>query len=469
MPHRDLSTVVDLNADCLRAAIDCSLRGARWSGIKFRKDCTWTPRLLTIAALCWAWSDELTLVSRFQAVRTIVLFMCPRSGHVAGSYQAFTKMLRRWTGPLIGCLQTALRRRMQQELKDCWLVLGWVLFGVDGSRAQLPRTRSNEQAYSANRKGRRKKAQLRRTRARRRRGKASKDKKANSPQLWLTTLWHVGAGLPWDWRIGPADSSERAHLLEMLPGLPAGALIAADAGFVGYEYARAILDSGRQLLLRVGSNVRLLKQLGYARETSQTVYLWPDKEARGRQPPLVLRLVVAHNGKHPVFLVTSLPASQLSNRQVVELYARRWGIEVFYRHLKQTFQRRKLRSGRAENAHLEMQWSLAGLWTMALYALVHLKRQGFSPQRLSIAKTLYAFRRMLRDYRHPIESRNSLRERLRRATIDAYQRVSKQSRDYPAKKQERPPGPPKIKLASGTQIQRAQEIRRETFKKRLTA
>src|SRR5208337_3030973 len=52
-------------------------------------------------------------------------------------------------------------------------------------------------------------------------------------------------------------------------------LIAADAGFVGYEYLSAIHQSGRSLLIRVGSNVRLLKKLGYFKESGNTVYLWP--------------------------------------------------------------------------------------------------------------------------------------------------------------------------------------------------
>jgi hypothetical protein len=125
--------------------------------------------------------------------------------------------------------------------------------------------------------------------------------KSNSPQLWLTTLWHAGTGLPWDWRIGPADSSERAHLREMLGGLPAEALLAADAGFVGYEGLRQILAGGHHFLLRVGANVRLLRKLGWTRESAGTVYLWPDQAARRSQPPLVMRLVVAHNGKHPVY------------------------------------------------------------------------------------------------------------------------------------------------------------------------
>ena len=67
--------------------------------------------------------------------------------------------------------------------------------------------------------------------------------------------------------MGPGDSSERAHWLETLPDLPLKALITGDAGFVGYQYLRAILDGGRQLLIRVGANVRLWKKLGYVRES----------------------------------------------------------------------------------------------------------------------------------------------------------------------------------------------------------
>ncbi len=97
-------------------------------------------------------------------------------------------------------------------------------------------------------------------------------READSPQMWLTTMWHAGTGWLWEWRTGPSDSSERGHLLEMLAGLPAAVLIAADAGFVGDEYARAITDSGRPLLVRVGSHVKLLRKLGNAPRCSGTMF-----------------------------------------------------------------------------------------------------------------------------------------------------------------------------------------------------
>jgi hypothetical protein len=452
MSHQD--SKVSLNADCLRQALRWLLAGITWSTVKFRDDCSYTPRLLACTAMLWAWSDELTLGDRFHAVRRIIQFLFSLQQEVAGTYQAFIKLLRRWTPPLVAVVQTALRQRVRQALCGCWEIYGFVMFGVDGSRLELPRTRSHEAAYSATRRG---------SKSRKRRSKKVRSKrhakKANSPQMWLTTMWHAGTGLPWDWRTGPADSSERAHLLQMLPALPEWALVAADAGFVGYQYAKAVLDSGRELLLRVGANVRLLRKLGCVRESAGTVYLWPDQQAKKNQPPLVLRLVVAHNGKHPVYLVTSvLSKSRLSDRQVTELYARRWGIEVFYRHLKQTFGRRKLRSTSAENVRIEIEWSLAGLWAMALYALVETNKQRIPARRLSIAQTLRAFRRMLRDYRHPRQCGHRLCDLLRNAVVDSYVRKNKTSRDYPRKKQESPPGAPTITNAKKQQIQHAKQI-----------
>ena len=135
-----------LNAEYLRLALQWLLVGAGWSVIGFRADCTWTPQWLSSTALLWAWSDEGTLVERFQTARKIALFRCPPPSDPAGSYQAFTKLLRQWTGALVVVLRTALRRWMEQSLAVCWRVGGFVMFGVDGRRVDLPRTVAHETA-----------------------------------------------------------------------------------------------------------------------------------------------------------------------------------------------------------------------------------------------------------------------------------------------------------------------------------
>ena len=458
MSHQDKDRrQVRYNAEYLKQSLHWLLCHVDWSGIRFREDCSWTPLHLAATALLWAWSDEPTLGERFFAARRFAEHLYQPQREFATSSQAFLKMLVRWTGAMLLVIQAALRRRMQEALVASWLVHDFLVFGVDGSRIDVPRTKSHEAAHAPARNQRGKK--LKRNRRKKPRT-AAHSKKANTPPMWLTLLFHLGTGLPWAWRIGPTGSSEREHWLQMLAELPLAALIAADAGFVGYEYLRTVIDSGRHVLVRVGSNVRLLRQLGWAKESAGTVYLWPDHAAQKNQPPLVLRLVVAQGGKHPVYLVTNVLAHRLSDTQVLDIYRRRGGIELCFRHLKQTFQRRKLRSTSADNARVELEWSLLGLWCMSLYAQAEMVQQGLDPQQVSIAGVLQSFRRMLRDYLHPVKRDCSLSALLRRAQRDKYPRKNKTSRDYPRKKNPDPPaGPPKILTATASQIRHARNLK----------
>jgi len=462
----------------LKRSLDWLLASARLSDLTFRGDCSWTPKGLIFVAILWAWSDEKSLTQRFFHARKVVIMMGILARIPATSYQAFIKMLTTWTVVLATVLFDVLRRRMQSDLAARFEVCGFQVFGVDGSRLELPRTESNEGRFSpaktrrpsrskAKAKSRRK--PRRRTRSQASRARRAREKKANSPQIWLTTMFHVGTGLPWDWRLGPSDSSERDHLRQMIDALPARALITADAGFVGYETWKAILDSGRHLLIRVGANVRLLRNLGYVEEKKGLVYLWPDRQAKRNQPPLVLRMVVARGGRHPVYLVTSvLDEATLSDSQVVKIYALRWGIELFYRHFKQTFERRKLRSHSADNAELEATWSLLGLWAMMLHAQVILMEKGVPPKRISVAGVLLGYRSSLREYKSAPDPGESLYEMVGKAVIDSYERANKSSRDYPRKKQEQVPGAPKVRNATKAQINAAKEIR-DQLPSRLTA
>lgn len=456
MPHQDQSPGVDLNSRHLQKALQWLLAGTDWKTVRFRHDCTWTPPMLAQTAFQWAWSGEQTLEERFVTARRLTAHLFPDHGPLAGSSQAFMKLLRYWTAPLVCLLTVALRKRVRQALPGQWESCGFVVFGVDGSRVELPRTQSHEAAYapSLKRSSRRKRNRRKRPR------KAAGVKAARIPQMWLTTLFHVGTGLPWAWRIGPADSSEREHALQMLEDLPEGSLLTADAGFVGYDFARNVLGSGRHLLVRVGANVKLLRKLGFVRESGGTVYVWPDEAAKRRDPPLVFRLIVAQGPRSPIYLITSvLNPKTLSDRAVLDLYRKRWGVELFYRTLKQTFDRRKLRSKSSQNAAVELEWSLVGLWGLGLSAAVEMAKAQVPLSRISMAGVLQSFRRLMRDYRHPVIRGQTLRAMLRESLIDTYERKCKASRDYPRRKKERPPGSPKITDATSQQIEQARMLK----------
>jgi hypothetical protein len=186
------------------------------------------------------WSAEQTLQARFEETRQVL-----RSGSVFAkwslgrSYTGWYQAQLKWLTLLVPALSQRLRQQMQTRAGRHWRREGWCAFAVDGSPG---------------------------------------------PQLFVTTLWHMGTGLPWDFRIGPGTASERRHLEDMLADLPEQALVVADAGFTGYDLYRRIVAAQHSFLLRVGANVHLLRKLGYLeQEGRDTVYLWPEKQ--WHEPP----------------------------------------------------------------------------------------------------------------------------------------------------------------------------------------
>lgn len=481
MSHQDRTSNIVVNHQTIKQVVDWLLMPALFAGMKVRGTATWKPRMLAVAAIVWAISGSPNLKERFEQARKIVNKVFRWQPAVGTTYQGFVKVLRKWHAKLLLAIVPHVRVKMREVLPSQWEVAGYVVFAGDGSRIELPRTESLEAVFSPKRKKKQRKRSDKRGRASagnsakqkaaKKQSAESVAKKANSPQMWLTLLWHVGSGLPWAWRSGPSDSSERQHLENMLAELPENSLITADAGFIGYDFWQAILDAEHNFVIRVGANVSLLRKLGYAREYDHVVYLWPNKAARKEQPPLVLRLIVVHNGKHPVYLVTNLTKTELGDRQAATIYAARWGIELFFRTFKQTFGRRKLRSHSAENAKLELDWSLLGLWCVCLLGERELAESGHDPASLSAATAIRAFQSTLSDYRVRPENREeSLWSKLQNALLDDYQRTSsKTSRNYPRKKKRERIGAPKIKRATKQQINAAQELKQQQLELRLPA
>ena len=344
-----------------------------------------------------------------------------------------------------------LERRIIERLRPsesrcvAWRMLGWLIFAVDGSRFECPRTTANEQAL----------------------GCAAAEK--TTPQLFQTTLQHMGTGLPWDIRIGPGTDSERRHLDQMLPGLPLRSLLTADAGFISFDLARRLCEQGHVFVMRVGGNKTLLTDWGWEYEVKgQTVYLWPDQKRNQR--PVVLRLIVLRDDVHlPIYLLTNvLDPAELSDEAAQAIYELRWGIELYYRSHKQTWDHPKLLSHSPQAARLELFSHIVAVWLLQSLAGEALKNLGTPPRQLSPAKCRDAIRQVLREAltgRTPRRGR-SLRDRLSRALIDNYKRKGpKQIRAWPRKKQEHPPNPPKMRPATQHERERAKGLWNNAFQK----
>jgi Transposase DDE domain len=448
-----------INADLLHRALSWAICDKILDGVQRHGNTRWKAGSLVILAVLWVWSDDTTLTGAFAQARTVSLRML---GAVAvTTFQGLTSALVVWTTrlrPLLWCL---LQERMKRCAGDHWRVGIWLALAMDGSRVATPRTRSNEQAFSTRHYGRGGKARTRRNwKNKKRRTRALGQ--PMRPQMWLTLLWHMGMKMPWAWQTGPSTSSERHHMRDLIDRLkfPENTLFCGDAGFVGYDMWDAIRAAGHHFVVRVGANVRLLRHLGRIRTQDGIVWFWPAKILHQHQPPLTLRLLKFQGDRGPIYLATSvLSDDQLPNEQVLELYRQRWGVELQFRAFKQTFGRGNLRSRAAQNATVELEWSLFGLWIIQLFAVKEQIRVASPPSQSSVALAVRVIHDLIRDWRQPAQSDAELRERLRDAIKDTYQRTcSKKARYRPPYKDQPSHRPPLITNATRQQRQAFQRL-----------
>lgn len=391
----------------------------------------WSVLALALGAVLMSWDAAPTLAQRFESARLVLDAALPRRRRVGRTYQGFVKALASRGGVILGVLLPHLRALTREAAGKHWRVGEFVPIGVDGSTFDAPRTIANEAL-----------------------GLAGKDK--CGPRMTTLLLVHLGSMLPWAWKVGGARDAERTLLRGMLDVLPAGTLLVADAGYVGYDLLRTLKARGVSVLIRVGRGTRLLRELGFdRRERRSAVYLWPDH--RRGTPPLTLRLIRVGS----VYLITDVTdPKRLSTRTASELYRRRWGLEVAFRALKQTLERRRVRSGTPARARTELDWAIIGLWVLMLVGVKEIGAAGNGPRRLSVASALAAVRHAARDPAARPAADRALRRRLRRAVLDGYRRTTaKKSYRWPRKKTPAPPGVPRITTATDAQVTAVQRLR----------
>ncbi len=400
----------------------------------------WSDRILVTCAVVMACVAGPTLAGRFDAARAAVVAMYPSRKRPGETYAGFIGALVARGSALLGMLLPHLRERTRAlaQASGHWLIEGWCVFAGDGSKLDCPMTVANERGL----------------------GIASRAK--SGPQVLLTTLAHLGIGLPWAWRTCGACGDERGQLRQMLEDLPARSLLAIDAGFTGFDLLKTILACGHQFVIRVGANVRLLTKLGYAAEVrGDVVYLWPLDAQRGGRSPLVLRLVTVIDGRNRrVALLTSITdPALLSDAGVAAVYRRRWGIELLYRALKQTMGRGKLLSTSPEHALVEAEWTMLGVLMLGL-TMRAARAPEIAPPRPSIARALRAVRDAAAG-RRPLGRRSLALALSQDAAQDDFERKRpKAARHWPHRKNPDPPGEPKARTATEVEVLLAQEITR---------
>jgi len=423
----------------------------------------------------WAWSEAKHLTDAFTQAAECCQSLFQTA--ILGTYQGFMGALTRWTPTLMTILWSLLHERMREIGGKFWRIHGWVPIAFDGSRAAAPRTEVNERAFCAPNYGKGKTAKYRKKKSKGMRRKNNEKNKSQpqEPQAWITLLWHMGLRLPWTWLLGPSNSSERAHVMEMIRPrkFPKNTLFCGDAGFVGFPLWSHIVQSSGQFLVRVGANVSLLRESAdYELAENGLVLCWPQA-MQGTQPPLRLRLVKVRIGKTAMYLLTSvLDSKKLTIPQMVTFYKMRWGIEVEFRGLKQTLDRAKLRCRNDQRLLAELDWSIMAMAVAELFALKEqlakeprVRGQACltaDPTRRSLANTMRAIRGCIRAPDAIPRAGAELATLLRKAVTDGYHRKKpKRARYRPPNPDKKPLGAPNVRKITAKEKKQLREIQKE--------
>ena len=189
------------------------------------------PLLFIVLAMTWAAGDS--QAEKFQTARGFYVAAYHSRKRPGTTLQGFQKALARVPMRQFQALAAGVRDQIRLRSGKRLLVDGFEPMGCDGSRIECPRAAELE-------------ARL---------GQAGKENSA--PTVWVTAFVHLSTGQLWSWLLGPGTADERVHLKRLLATLSPVALIVADAAYMGYELAWAILQTERSFLLRMSSKIDL--------------------------------------------------------------------------------------------------------------------------------------------------------------------------------------------------------------------
>jgi hypothetical protein len=413
--------------NCLREFLTPALwKQAHQQRHSKRRSSRWgtQPLLLVLLLMTWCCGDSQP--ERFETAKAFCVALLPKRRRPGQTVQGFQKALAKLPTRVLRVVAAGIRTVVAAQLACRWFDQGFIAIGCDGSRVECPRATELE----------------------RRLGQANKERAA--PSLWVTALVHLRLGLPWAWRIGKGTASERSHLVQLLPLLPAAALLVADAGYCGFDLAKQLVQHRVSFLLRMSSNVTLYMEREVALEHYRegVVYHFPAQRKQ-QEPPLRLRLirVRAKKKKDDVWLLTNvLDGRRLSAASAATFYRQRWENEGQFRAYKRTLAKVKLLSRTVRLVHREAEGSLLALQLMlaqGVLAVSQSRGQAEAEPMCSPRKVLLAIRQEM----YGLLSRGHAKydEKLRQAVREKRQRTSaKAVRVWPRRKPHKAPKPPRL-------------------------
>jgi hypothetical protein len=410
-----------------------------------RRKSRWSFQPLLFVLLCITWCQGDSQPERFETARAFYVVCHPKRRRPGKTFQGFRNALEALPVRCLRQVAALFRRHLLARLGPLLLTEGWAVFGCDGSRLRCPRTPELEKQL----------------------GDPGGDSSSGHkpPQLWLTALVHLASGVPWSWRLGKGDASERNHLARLVNTLIEAALVVTDAGYQSYALALALADAGAFFLMRVSTQTIFYTtdaslQVGETQSgakqvtpaemdnwTDQIVYYWPQEAQENKEKALAVRLIRIRGKKVDVWLVTNvLLEEKLTVAMASKFYKMRWENEGYFRTYKQTL-KKVILSGRTVKAvHREA-------FAAMLSVQVLLGQGAAGAVALGKKKAANSARQLLLLVRREIQgslcgkAKGGFLDKAGACDREQRARTSaKQKREWPSRQAPKPLKPPRIRL-----------------------
>lgn len=223
---------------------------------------------------------------------------------------------------------------------------------------------------------------------------------AHWPIIRILMAHHLGSGLAvrpcWGPMYGDEAVSEQGLTEQILERLPTGAALMADRNFAVFSVAWAAQQHNFGVLLRIAEERarRIAGQILPPAGKERRIEWRPSREDRRAHPELPAdavvrgRLIVAHvagaDGKLlTLYLFTTLEEPL---EELVELYRRRWDVELDIRSLKQKLRLHSLSSKTPEMAEKELLLAIAGYNLVRSVQMAAAQQANLQPRRLSFSR-----------------------------------------------------------------------------------
>jgi hypothetical protein len=253
------------------------------------------------------------------------------------------------------------------------------LYLLDGSSTRLQHTASLVDAYPPG---------------------SNKHGEAHWPVIRILVAHHLSSGLStrpcWGPMYGTEAVSEQGLAEQLMTRLPAQSVLLADRNFAVFSVVWAAQQNGCGVLFRI-TEARARKIAGgfLPPANSECLVQWqPSRDDRRAHPELPAdavvrgRLIVAHvegeDGKR--FKLCLFTTLEEPREVLVELYRRRWDIELDIRSLKQTLRMHSLNSKSPEMAEKELLLAIAGYNLVRSVQMAAARQANLEPRRLSFSR-----------------------------------------------------------------------------------